>query len=59
MKATLSVVPVLLAICLVLGGQEAKAQGVGSSADLTGTVTDPAGANVPNARVSVVTPRRA
>jgi len=54
MKATLSPAPLLLTICLVLGSQEAKAQGVGSSSDLTGTVTDPAGANVPNARVTIV-----
>ena len=54
MKATLTPAPLLLTICLVLGSQEAKAQGVGSSSDLTGTVTDPAGANVPNARVTIV-----
>ena len=54
MKATLTAAPLLLAVCLISGIQEARAQGVGSSADLTGTVTDPAGAIVPNARVTVV-----
>jgi hypothetical protein len=54
MKATIIAAALLLAICLGLGGAEAKAQGVGSSADLTGTVTDPAGASVPNAKVTVV-----
>ena len=54
MKATLTAAPLLLAVCLIPGIQEARAQGVGSSADLTGTVTDPAGAIVPNARVTVV-----
>jgi len=52
MKTTLTAA--LLAVCLISGIQEARAQGVGSSADLTGTVTDPAGAIVPNARVTVV-----
>ena len=54
MKATLTVAPLLLAVCLIPGIQEVRAQGVGSSADLTGTVTDPAGAIVPNARVTIV-----
>jgi Carboxypeptidase regulatory-like domain len=54
MKATLTAAALLVVICLVSIGQEAKAQGVGASADLTGTVTDPAGGTVPNARVTVV-----
>ena len=53
MKATLTAARLLLAVCLVMGSHEARAQGVGSSADLAGTVTDPAGASVPNARVTV------
>jgi hypothetical protein len=39
----------LLAVCPV-----AWAQGVGASADLTGTVTDPSGAEVPNAKVTAI-----
>jgi hypothetical protein len=54
MKATAFAAAFLLVICLFLNCQEAKAQGVGSSADLTGTVTDPAGASVPNAKVTAV-----
>jgi hypothetical protein len=54
MKATAFAAALLLAVCLFLNCQEAKAQGVGSSADLTGTVTDPAGASVPNAKVTAV-----
>lgn len=54
MKATLLGAGLLLAICLFPGNQAAKGQGVGTSADLTGTVTDPNGGNVPNAKVTVV-----
>lgn len=54
MKATAFATALLLAICLFLNCQEAEAQGVGSSADLTGTVTDPAGASVPNAKMTAV-----
>ena len=54
MKATAFAAALLLVICLFLNCQEAKAQGVGSSADLTGTVTDPAGASVPNAKLTAV-----
>lgn len=39
---------------LLLTGPLASAQGVGASADLTGTVADPSGAGVPNAKVNVV-----
>src|SRR6202795_165533 len=35
---------------LLPAGPVAFAQGVGASADLTGTVTDPSGAEVPNAK---------
>jgi len=51
MKAT--VIPaLLLAVFSVLLGQQTQAQGVGTSADLTGTVTDPSGATIPNAKVT-------
>ncbi|HKW64364.1 MAG TPA: TonB-dependent receptor [Candidatus Acidoferrum sp.] len=52
MKSTLFAVGVLLA-CLLPGSRAATAQGVGTSADLTGTITDPASAEVPNAKVTV------
>lgn len=52
MKATLTAATLLLTVCLISGSHEAKAQGVGSSGDLTGTVSDPAGASVPNTRVT-------
>ena len=38
-------------VCLSLG-MSAHAQGIGSSGTITGTVTDPAGAVVPNVQVS-------
>jgi len=53
MKSTLLAVGFLLAACLFPGGQTTTAQGVGASADLTRTVTDPVGAEVPNAKVTV------
>ncbi|HYL86904.1 MAG TPA: carboxypeptidase regulatory-like domain-containing protein [Candidatus Angelobacter sp.] len=53
MKSILLAVAVLLAACLFPGNYTTKAQGVGASADLTGTVTDPTGAEVPNAKVTV------
>src|ERR1700686_3586167 len=37
---------------LLSAGSVASAQGVGASADLTGTVTDPSGGGVPNAKVT-------
>jgi hypothetical protein len=53
MKATFLVTLVLLAICAIPGTQPVWAQGVGSSGDLAGTVTDPTGSAVPGAKVSV------
>ncbi|HEY6946533.1 MAG TPA: carboxypeptidase regulatory-like domain-containing protein [Candidatus Acidoferrum sp.] len=53
MKSTLLAVGMLLAACLFPGSHAATAQGVGASADLTGTVSDPTGAGVPNAKVTV------
>lgn len=52
MKATSLAVMVLLLACL-FPGSPAAAQGVGASADLTGTVTDPTGVEVANAKVTV------
>ena len=54
MKLTLVIGLCLLAICLVPGTRVASAQGVGSSADISGTVTDPTGAPVPNAAILAV-----
>jgi hypothetical protein len=54
MKSTLLAVGILLAACLFPGSYATSAQGVGTSADLTGTVIDPAGAEVPNAKVTVI-----
>jgi len=53
MKVTLLPAVLLLAFFSVLVGPETKAQGVGTSADLTGTVSDPSGGNVPGAKVTV------
>ena len=53
MKATFLASVLLLAICTIPGSQLARAQGVGSSGDLTGTISDPAGGNVPGAKVTV------
>jgi protocatechuate 3,4-dioxygenase beta subunit len=53
MKATLLPAAVLLAFLSSMVGQPSKAQGVGTSADLTGTVIDPAGGNVPDAKITV------
>ena len=54
MKTTFRVGLLVLMFVLALlpGGPVATAQGVGASADLTGTVTDPSGAAVPNAKVT-------
>jgi hypothetical protein len=53
MKATLLAVGILLAASLFPGNSTTAAQGVGASADLTGTVSDPTGAGVPSAKVTV------
>ena len=58
MKSTLLAVAVLLAACLFPASYSTKAQGVGTSADLAGTVTDPTGAGVPNAKVTVSDPEK-
>lgn len=56
MKSTLLAAAVLLAECLLPGSHATPAQGVGASADLTGTVTDQTGAGVPNAKVTATDP---
>jgi len=54
MKSALLAGLFILLLALFSTGPSALAQGVGSSADLTGTVTDPSGAEVPNAKVTLV-----
>ena len=58
MKSTLLTVAILSTVCLFPGSHATAAQGVGASADLTGTVTDPTGAGVPNAKVTVMNPEK-
>jgi hypothetical protein len=58
MKRTLLAGAFLSAICLILVGRSNAAQGVGTSADLTGTITDPTGKSVPNAKVTVTNEAR-
>jgi hypothetical protein len=43
-----------LVVCLLLAGSVARAQGVGSSGEIKGTVTDPSGAVVPKANIVAV-----
>jgi len=54
MKSTMLAGLVVLVIGLWPAAPMAAAQGVGASADLTGTVTDPSGAAVPNAKVTAI-----
>ncbi len=54
MKSTLHVGLLVFVLGLLPSSPVASAQGVGASADLAGTVTDPSGAEVPNARVTVI-----
>jgi len=53
MKLTCSALGILFLACLFPARYATAAQGVGTSADLTGTVTDPTGAGVPNAKITV------
>src|ERR1700720_2292506 len=54
MKSTLPVGLLVFLLGLLAFGPLAGAQGVGASADLTGIVTDPSGAGVPNAKVTAI-----
>src|SRR5207302_11038386 len=47
-----------LAACLFPASPATSAQGVGASADLTGTVTDPSGARVPHTKITVTDAER-
>jgi hypothetical protein len=54
MKSTLHVGLLVFVLGLLPSSPVVSAQGVGASADLTGTVTDPSGAEVPNAKVTAI-----
>jgi hypothetical protein len=54
MKSTLRVGLLVFVMGLLPAGPVALAQGVGASADLAGTVTDPSDAAIPNARVTAM-----
>jgi hypothetical protein len=54
MKSTLHVGLLVFVLGLLPSSPVASAQGVGASADLTGTVTDPSGAEVPNAKITAI-----
>jgi Carboxypeptidase regulatory-like domain/TonB dependent receptor len=53
MKSTLLASVLVSAICLFPASPIAPGQGVGTSGEITGTVIDPAGAAIPNAKVTV------
>src|SRR5438270_6442837 len=53
MKSTWLAAGFFLAARLFPASPATSAQGVGASADLTGTVTDPSGAGVPNTKITV------
>jgi hypothetical protein len=54
MKSTLHVGLLVFVLGLFPAGPVVCAQGVGASADLTGTITDPSGAEVPSAKVTAI-----
>jgi hypothetical protein len=54
MKSALLTSVLGLLLCLVFTSFAARGQGVGNSANISGTVTDPTGAGVPNATVLAV-----
>src|SRR5215469_3933580 len=58
MKLICSAIGILLLVGLFPAHSTATAQGVGTSADLNGTVTDPTGAGVPNAKITVTDPEK-
>jgi hypothetical protein len=53
MKSTLLASVLVFAICLFPASPASHAQGVGASGEISGTVIDPAGAAIPNAKVTV------
>ena len=53
MKSTLLAGVLVSAICFFPASPITRAQGVGTSGEITGTVIDPAGAAIPNAKVTV------
>jgi carboxypeptidase family protein len=53
MKSTLLASVLVFAICLFPASSVVRAQGVGASGEITGTVIDPAGAAIPNAKIIV------
>jgi hypothetical protein len=52
MRSTLLAILVLCGMGSLSGGPIVAAQGVGASGDLTGTVSDPSGGGVPNAKIT-------